>query len=104
LFLCSVYLFVYLFRRAMRHAGCVLDAYWMRMWVCAGTAVVVCPVGSLTYDGNKTTFCGGEKAGPVCQELYDALMKLQTEQAADPDGWVVPLSDMQPAIDAAAKA
>jgi hypothetical protein len=31
-------------------------------------------------------------------------MKLQTEQAADPDGWVVPLSDMQPAIDAAAKA
>jgi hypothetical protein len=82
----------------------MLDAYWMRMWVCAGTAVVVCPVGSLTYDGNKTTFCGGEKAGPVCQELYDALMKLQTEQAADPDGWVVPLSDMQPAIDAAAKA
>lgn len=69
-----------------------------------GTAVVVCPVGSLTYNGEKTTFCGGEKPGPVCQSIYDALTAIQTEQAADPQGWCVPLSEMQPIIDAAPKA
>lgn len=76
----------------------------MHPFVCAGTAVVVCPVGSLTYDGKKSTFCGGEKPGPVCDEIYIALTKMQTEQAPDPEGWVVPLSELQPVIDAAPKA
>jgi branched-subunit amino acid aminotransferase/4-amino-4-deoxychorismate lyase len=80
------------------------SAAFDRGHACAGTAVVVSPVGSLTYDGSKTTFCGGEKAGPVCQELYDALTMLQTEQSPDPEGWVVPLSEMQSVIDAAPKA
>lgn len=66
-----------------------------------GTAVVVCPIGSLTYQGQKVIFCGGEKPGPVCQKIYDALTQLQTEQAADAEGWVVPLSEMQAVIDAA---
>jgi hypothetical protein len=63
--------------------------------------VVVCPVGSLTYKGEKKTFCGGEKPGPVCEKIYTALTSLQTEQSDDPEGWVVPLSEMKAVIDAA---
>lgn len=68
----------------------------------AGTAVVVCPVGSLTYKGEKHAYCGGgENVGPVCQMLYDALTSLQTEQSDDPDSWVVPLDEMKATIEAA---
>lgn len=65
---------------------------------------MVCPVGSLTYDGKKSTFYCGEKPGPVCQQLYDALTQLQTEQAPDPKGWVVPLDELQAVADGAPKA
>lgn len=66
--------------------------------MCAGTAVVVCPVGSLTYNGEKTVFGEEGKPGPVCQALYDAITALQTEQAADANGWVVPLSEFDAVI------
>lgn len=67
----------------------------------AGTAVVMCPVGSLTYDGKRTVFGEEGQTGPVCQQLYDALTELQTEQREDADGWVVPLDDFDAVIDAA---
>lgn len=55
---------------------------------CTGTAVVVVPVGSITYKGEKKQYCGGE-VSPVAQELYTALTDLQQEKAPDERGWVV---------------
>lgn len=67
----------------------------------AGTAVVVCPVGSLTYNGERTVFGEEGKPGPVCQRLFDALTALQTEQGEDAGGWVVPLDELDAVIAAA---
>eukprot|EP00892_Ulva_mutabilis_P011705 jgi/Ulvmu1/8907/UM049_0089.1 len=66
-----------------------------------GTAVVVCPVGSLTYKGEKTVFGEEGKPGEVCQTLFDAVSALQTEQRDAPDGWVVPLDEFDAVINAA---
>eukprot|EP00899_Mesostigma_viride_P009715 jgi/Mesvir1/18745/Mv01253-RA.1 len=55
-----------------------------------GTAVVLSPVGSLTYKGKKVTFLNKEP-GPVALELYKALTDVQTGKAPDHNGWVVEL-------------
>jgi hypothetical protein len=55
---------------------------------CAGTAVVVCSVGSLTYKGNRRSYVEDGAAGSTALELYTALTQLQTAQAEDPFGWV----------------
>lgn len=52
---------------------------------CTGTAVVVVPVGSVTFGKEKTKFAGDK----VAQELYKALTGLQTEQEPDNHGWLV---------------
>lgn len=52
---------------------------------CTGTAVVVVPVGSVTFGEDKSKFTGDT----VAQELYKALTNLQTEQAPDNHGWLV---------------
>lgn len=62
-----------------------------------------CPVGSLTYQGKKTTYGTEESPGPVCQALYDALVGVQTLQSEDKHGWVVPLSSMPSVVKAAAE-
>ena len=62
--------------------------------------MVICPVGSLTYQDEETTFCKGE-VGPVCQELYDALTNIQTRQAEDKYGWTVELTKMDEVVAAA---
>jgi branched-chain amino acid aminotransferase len=56
-----------------------------------GTAVVVCGVGSLTHAGERRQFGSdkGGEVGPVTLEMYRALTRLQTQQDADPFGWVV---------------
>jgi hypothetical protein len=56
--------------------------------VAAGTAVVVCSVGSLTYKGNRRSYVEDGAAGSTALELYTALTQLQTAQAEDPFGWV----------------
>lgn len=56
--------------------------------LCAGTAVVVCSVGSLTYKGNRRSYVEDGAAGSTALELYTALTQLQTGQAEDPFGWV----------------
>eukprot|EP00892_Ulva_mutabilis_P010134 jgi/Ulvmu1/7493/UM037_0037.1 len=55
-----------------------------------GTAVVISSVGSLTYQGSKTQFCGGE-VGPVTGKVYDKLTKIQSMTDSGPNGWVVPV-------------
>ena len=53
---------------------------------CTGTAVVVVPVGSVTYNGAEKAYTMA-----VAQELYSALTDLQTERAPDKWGWLVPV-------------
>lgn len=56
-----------------------------------GTAVVVSPVGSLTFQGKKRQFGTPGEPCPVGLEMYTALTRLQTEQDPDPFGWVHPV-------------
>lgn len=55
---------------------------------CTGTAVVVAPVGSITYKGKKAQFCDG-KTGPVTQAMYDELTGIQQGRIPDERGWNV---------------
>ncbi|EFN59069.1 hypothetical protein CHLNCDRAFT_137805 [Chlorella variabilis] len=56
-----------------------------------GTAVVVSPVGSLTYKGGRRQYAEDGQPGSVALELYDQLTGLQQERYPDPFGWVVPV-------------
>jgi branched-chain amino acid aminotransferase len=56
-----------------------------------GTAVVLSPVGSLTYGGERRQFGEPGQAGPVALELYDQLTGIQQERYPDPFGWVLPV-------------
>lgn len=55
-----------------------------------GTAVVVSPVGSLTYKGERKEYTLPGQPGDVALQLYEALTGLQQEKLEDPFGWVYP--------------
>ncbi|KAJ4969145.1 hypothetical protein NE237_015846 [Protea cynaroides] len=57
---------------------------------CTGTAVVVSPVGSITYLGKRVSY-GDSKVGAVSQQLYTALTSLQMGLSEDKMGWTVEL-------------
>lgn len=57
---------------------------------CTGTAVVVSPVGSITYLGKSVSY-GSSGVGLVSQQLYTALTRLQMGLSEDKMGWVVEL-------------
>lgn len=57
-----------------------------------GTAVVVSPVGSLTFRGERRQYGDRGRPTPVALELYEALTGLQQEALPDPYGWVVPVA------------
>lgn len=55
-----------------------------------GTAVVITPVGSVTYqDKVLQTNSGHTGVGPVLRQLYDRVRAIQTGEAEDPFGWMV---------------
>ncbi|WJX55216.1 Branched-chain-amino-acid aminotransferase, mitochondrial [Trifolium repens] len=56
---------------------------------CTGTAVVVSPVGSVTYHGKKVSY--GNGIGAVSQQLYTVLTRLQMGLAEDNMNWTVEL-------------
>ncbi|XP_073105478.1 branched-chain amino acid aminotransferase 2, chloroplastic isoform X2 [Elaeis guineensis] len=58
---------------------------------CTGTAVVVSPVGSVTYLGNRVEY-GNRGVGAVSQQLYSALTRLQMGLSDDKMGWTVKLN------------
>ncbi|KAJ0987575.1 hypothetical protein J5N97_005931 [Dioscorea zingiberensis] len=58
---------------------------------CTGTAVVVSPVGSITYQGKRVEY-GNQGVGVVSQELYSALTNLQNGITEDNMGWTVKLN------------
>lgn len=56
-----------------------------------GTAVVLSPVGSLTYQGARKQYGAPGEPSPVALELYEALTGLQQERLPDAFGWVYPV-------------
>ncbi|XP_022775075.1 branched-chain amino acid aminotransferase 2, chloroplastic-like isoform X2 [Durio zibethinus] len=58
---------------------------------CTGTAVVVSPVGSITYKGKRVSY-GVDGFGAVSQQLYSVLTRLQMGFTEDKMNWTVELS------------
>ncbi|XP_061371602.1 branched-chain amino acid aminotransferase 2, chloroplastic-like [Gastrolobium bilobum] len=56
---------------------------------CTGTAVVVSPVGSVTYLGKRVSY--GDGIGVVSQQLYTVLTRLQMGLTEDEMDWTVEL-------------
>eukprot|EP00198_Chlamydomonas_reinhardtii_P012553 XP_001701890.1 branched chain amino acid aminotransferase [Chlamydomonas reinhardtii] len=56
----------------------------------SGTAMVVQPIGSLTYKGRRPGSLP-PGVGPVAQRLYGLLTGIQYGRVADPFGWAVPV-------------
>jgi branched-chain amino acid aminotransferase len=55
---------------------------------CSGTAAVISPIGSITYEGKETVYKHFE-VGPVTQELYNHLTRIQLCEEEDRFGWIV---------------
>ncbi len=54
-----------------------------------GTAVVVSPIGSVTFKGDVKKWEFPEGAGPATAKIYETLTGIQTGKLPDPDGWTV---------------
>jgi len=57
---------------------------------CTGTAVVVTPVGKITYQG-KTTEINQNQMGPIAKKIREMLVGIQREEIEDPFGWILPV-------------
>ena len=55
---------------------------------CTGTAVVVAPVGKVTYQNKVYHFSGGG-IGPITNKCKETLTSIQREEITDPFGWVL---------------
>ena len=55
---------------------------------CTGTAVVVAPVGMVTYQNKVHHFSGGG-IGPITNKCKETLTSIQREEITDPFGWVL---------------
>lgn len=56
-----------------------------------GTAAVITPIGSITYNGKKHIFHSEEVAGPKITKLYETLYGIQFGDIEAPEGWIVKL-------------
>ncbi|XP_062226415.1 branched-chain-amino-acid aminotransferase 5, chloroplastic-like isoform X2 [Phragmites australis] len=60
---------------------------------CTGTAVVLSPVGSMTYRGRRVEYGNSQKkVGVVSQQLYAAFTAIQKGLAEDSTGWTLQFS------------
>lgn len=59
---------------------------------CTGTAVVLSPVGSITYRGRRVEYGKNQEAGVVSQQLYAALTAIQKGLTEDSMGWTLQLT------------
>jgi branched-chain amino acid aminotransferase len=57
---------------------------------CAGTAAIISPIGSITYDGKEYIFSNGD-VGNVTRKLYDILTGMQFGTDSDPFNWILEL-------------
>uniref|UniRef100_A0A6U4HXF8 Branched-chain-amino-acid transaminase n=1 Tax=Hemiselmis andersenii TaxID=464988 RepID=A0A6U4HXF8_HEMAN len=54
-----------------------------------GTAVVVSPIGSISFKGDVKSWDFPEGAGPATKTVYETLTGIQTGTLPDPYGWTV---------------
>jgi len=66
------------------------DLFAAKEVFCTGTAVVLTPVGSITYQQESHTINDG-RMGRVATELRELLLGIQLEEKEDAFGWVYPL-------------
>jgi branched-chain amino acid aminotransferase len=52
-----------------------------------GTAAVISPIGSLSWNDVKITVADGQ-TGPLAKKLYQTLTDIQFGRAEGPEGWV----------------
>ncbi|KAK9941732.1 hypothetical protein M0R45_007427 [Rubus argutus] len=57
---------------------------------CTGTAVVVNPIGAVTYRDKRVEYKTGE--GALCQKLYETLTGIQTGRLEDKKGWTLEIN------------
>ena len=57
---------------------------------CVGTAAVVSPIGTLSWDGRDYPI-NGNKIGALSRRLYDELTGIQWGTKPDPFGWTCPI-------------
>ena len=55
---------------------------------CTGTAVVVAPVGKVTYQ-DKVHHFSDESIGPITNKCKEKLTSIQREEITDPFGWIL---------------
>ncbi|MFD1430159.1 branched-chain amino acid aminotransferase [Lacticaseibacillus mingshuiensis] len=55
-----------------------------------GTAAVITPIQSITFEGHEHVF-GDGTTGPLTQRLYNELTGIQFGDVTAPTGWVVPV-------------
>ncbi|MBG9982795.1 branched-chain amino acid aminotransferase [Aerococcaceae bacterium DSM 111020] len=53
-----------------------------------GTAAVITPVGSITYEDKKHVFYSETETGPLTKALYDELTGIQFGEKEAPEGWI----------------
>ena len=54
---------------------------------CAGTAAIIAPIGSISYQGKEHIFSGG-MVGKITNKLYDELTAIQFGTGKDELGWM----------------
>ena len=58
---------------------------------CTGTAVVVTPVGKITYNDKVYEFNNSEM-GPITKKCKETLTGIQKQEIHDPFGWIYPIT------------
>lgn len=54
-----------------------------------GTAAVISPISSITYQGKEHVFYSQTEVGPITRRLYDELVGIQFGDIKAPEGWIV---------------
>ena len=54
-----------------------------------GTAAVITPIGSITYNEQPHVFYSETEVGPITQKLYNELTGVQSGDVEAPEGWIV---------------
>ncbi len=53
-----------------------------------GTAAVITPISSITYQGKTHLFSAEKETGPITQSLYEELVGIQFGDIEAPEGWI----------------
>ncbi|WEV39860.1 branched-chain amino acid aminotransferase [Lactobacillus sp. ESL0681] len=64
------------------------EAFKMKEAGAMGTAAVISPVGSITYEGKKHVIHSETETGPITTKLYNELIGIQYGDKTGPEGWV----------------